>query len=72
SFHTFMPSLFPLSSRQKDAAITIQSAWRGYQVRKDIERMDEAATQIQTSMPTIQISSSKYMSYLTGGSIPLM
>ncbi|XP_042305158.1 uncharacterized protein LOC121921316 [Sceloporus undulatus] len=47
--------------REKEAAITIQSAWRGYQVRRDIDKMNEAATQIQAA----------FRGYMTRKELPL-
>lgn len=35
--------------KEKEAATTIQSAWRGHQVRKELDTMDEAATRIQAA-----------------------
>ncbi|XP_062830223.1 abnormal spindle-like microcephaly-associated protein homolog [Anolis carolinensis] len=35
--------------QEKEAAITIQSAWRGHQVRRHIDTMNEAATKIQAA-----------------------
>nr|XP_060622800.1 IQ domain-containing protein N-like [Anolis sagrei ordinatus] len=35
--------------QEKEAAITIQSAWRGHQVRRNIDAINEAATKIQAA-----------------------
>ncbi|CAI5796718.1 neuronal acetylcholine receptor subunit beta-3 isoform X1 [Podarcis lilfordi] len=47
--------------REKEAAVTLQSAWRGCQVRKDISKMNKAATQIQAA----------FRGYMTRKELPL-
>ncbi|XP_053149714.1 IQ domain-containing protein N-like [Hemicordylus capensis] len=47
--------------KEKEAAITIQSAWRGYQIRRDMEKLNEAATNIQAA----------FRGYMTRKALPL-
>ncbi|KAJ7335305.1 hypothetical protein JRQ81_013246 [Phrynocephalus forsythii] len=47
--------------QEEEAAVTIQSAWRGWQVRKEMDRMERAATQIQAA----------FRGYMTRKELPL-